>query len=155
MLFVGALQGDQPMNAAKMFEAGFAEFIYHHDVTPDRVQAKLSKLLNPQPDPTDPDARHAGSYVAAARRQQALVRTLSKHNTETAADMLLFFARYGWNHLIPASTKMPWHKATDADIFAVLALAFVLVLMSLLYVFQRVQAGVFGILGWNSKAKQS
>eukprot|EP00879_Flechtneria_rotunda_P003638 GHRR01003875.1.p1 GENE.GHRR01003875.1~~GHRR01003875.1.p1 ORF type:complete len:398 (+),score=120.19 GHRR01003875.1:964-2157(+) len=119
---------DQPMNAAKLREQGMAEAIRHTDVTAARVQALLDKMLNPA---------SLELYVANARRLQALVHTLTRYNTAAAADMLEFFAHYGWDHLVDAGSRMPWYRSTNADIYAV-GLAAVLFVLYLSYSLLRV-----------------
>lgn len=81
-----------------MTESGLAEFIPQAQVTTPRVLAALTKLLHPS------SFGSMNSYAAAAKCQQALVAALAKHNTRQAADIMLFFAGYGWDHL-PGSTS--------------------------------------------------
>eukprot|EP00775_Hariotina_reticulata_P009043 gene9043-9214_t len=106
--------GDQPMNAAKLKAAGMAEFVPQYQVTAAKIQALLHRMLHSQ---------HSGKYQAAAARMKALVNTLAKHNTASAADMLEFYAEYGWDHLIPASTRMSWWQGTNADLYGVVGIS--------------------------------
>jgi hypothetical protein len=119
-LLLRIFAGDQPMNAAKLKAAGMAEFVPHPQVTAPKIQELLHLMLHNQ---------HSSTYQAAARRMKALVSTLAKHNTNAAADMLEFFAEYGWDHLVTASTRMSWLKATNADLYGVTGVAALLALI--------------------------
>ncbi|WIA22623.1 hypothetical protein OEZ86_009602 [Tetradesmus obliquus] len=123
--------GDQPMNGAKLQEAGMAEAIRQNLLTADNAKELLFHMLNPAT---------AEPYRAAARKMQALVRALDQTNTAAAGDMFEFFAQYGWGHLVSAGDKMPWYKASNLDLYAAVSAAVLLALAAVVMVLRRVVA---------------
>jgi hypothetical protein len=119
------------MNGVKLQEAGMAEAMRQHLLTADNARALLFHMLSPTT---------AEPYRAAARKMQALVRALNRTNTAAAADMLEFFAQYGWDHLVPAGDKMSWYKANDADLDAAVAAAVLVLLAAVCLVVRYVLA---------------
>ncbi|KAF6261986.1 hypothetical protein COO60DRAFT_702460 [Scenedesmus sp. NREL 46B-D3] len=127
-MLVVSFFGDQPMNGVKLKEAGMAEAIRQHLLTAEKARGLLFQMLDPAT---------AGPYRAAARKMQALVRALDSTNTAAAANMFEFYAQYGWDHLIPAGDRMPWYKASNADLFAMVGAAALLLLVAVVLVLRR------------------
>lgn len=123
------------MNGVKLQEAGMAETLRYHLVTTDRVQPLLFQMLDPAT---------AEPYRAAAQKREALVRAHVSTNTAAAANLLEFFSQYGWDHLIPAGSKMPWYKASNADLYAAVAAA-ALVMLAAVGLLLR---AVVRLIGW-------
>jgi hypothetical protein len=131
------------MNGVKLQEAGMAEAMRQHLLTADNARELLFHMLNPST---------AEPYRAAARKMQALVRAIDRTNTAAAANMLEFFAQYGWDHLVPAGDKMPWYKANDADLNAAVATVVLLLLAAVLALVRSVVLAIARKAGINSSS---
>jgi hypothetical protein len=134
------------MNGYKLQGAGMAEAIRQHLLTADNARQLLSHMLDPAT---------AQPYQAAARKMQALVRARDRTNTAAAADMFEFFAQYGWEHLVPAGDKMPWYKASNLDLYAVVGAAVVLLLAVVMRVLRRLAQALVGPAGRSAASRGS
>jgi hypothetical protein len=134
------------MNGAKLQEAGMAEAMRQHLLTAGNARDLLFHMLNPAT---------AEPYREAARKMQALVRALDRTNTAAAADLLEFYAQYGWEHLVPAGDKMPWYKASNVDLYAVVTAAVLLVLAAVVLVLRRLGRVVIRKAGGSISSSRS
>jgi hypothetical protein len=72
-----------------------------------------------------------GSFRAAANRMRGLAAIAGRRSKDAAADLLEMALNYGWSHLMPPSSRMPWWAASNADVIAVCAAAAAAVLGTL------------------------
>ncbi|KAI9590829.1 hypothetical protein BDF19DRAFT_470281 [Syncephalis fuscata] len=116
--------GDQPMNALRLEHLGAGEKLFWTDATVDRVVDKLNRLL---------------SGNSAQRAQLAMQRlnkmaVLASRRVPMAADMVEMAAIPGALQLLePASERMAWWRANNADIWLFIVLVSSAIVMFLYY----------------------
>lgn len=100
---------DQPHNSRLIEEAGAGLFLSKRDLTADKVEAALERVVS------EP------SFAAAARRLRALAVSSGRLATERAADELEFVLHYGDAHLQPQGDQMSWLKRNNVDLYLAMA----------------------------------